>query len=345
MLDFPDEITIGVVIVAHGSEDVLPACLDSLAAATHEDIKIVVVDNASPDASAQVVRRHAAAQGLTTGRGLASGNGSTLEAGLMQRAGFLDIDGTAMDDVSGRPLPPLTLIRSDTNRGFGGGCNLGLALLRADPAVDLFWLLNPDTEVPPETPSAYALRAASGEVGLMGGRVLFHAAPNLIQSDGGRLNRWTGFCRNVNYRCAVDQATLPAPEDIDFLLGANMVATRAFLDRAGQMPEDYFLYYEEVEWALRRGDLPLTPVPEAIVLHHGGTAAGTGGPTGRTTPLSHYYNYRNRMRFIARHNPKALPIAYAVSVWKAFGMLRAGDRDEGMAALRGVYQMAPHAAW
>lgn len=318
MEEFPEETTIGVVIVAFGSEDVLPACLESLAAATHEDIKIVVVDNASPDNSAAVVRRHAAAQGLRNG------------------TGFLELPAGNTGGVAGDLLPPLTLIRAAANRGFGAGCNIGLDLLRQDPTVDLFWLLNPDTEVPPQTPSAYALRAASGEVGLMGGRVLFHAPPNLIQSDGGRLNRWTGFCRNINYGRRVGEATLPAPEEIDFLLGANMVATRAFLDRAGMMPEDYFLYYEEVEWAQRRGDLPLTFVPEAIVLHHGGTAAGTGGLMGKTTPLSHYYNYRNRMRFITRHNPMVLPIAYAVSVWKAFGMLRLGARAEGVAALRGV---------
>jgi GT2 family glycosyltransferase len=320
MEELPDETMIGVVIVAYGSEDVLPACLDSLAAASHEDIKIVVIDNASPDDSAAVVRRHAAAQGMRNG------------------AGFLELPAENADSIAGKLLPPLTLIRAADNRGFGAGCNIGLKLLRQDPEVDLFWLLNPDTEVPLQTPSAYALRAASGEAGLMGGRVLFHAPPNLIQSDGGRLNRWTGFCRNINYGCRVGEAALPAPEEIDFLLGANMVATRTFLDQAGMMPEDYFLYYEEVEWAQRRGDLPLTFVPEAIVLHHGGTAAGTGGSRGKTTPLSHYYNYRNRMRFLARHNPIALPNAYAVSVWKAFAMLRAGAWAAGMAALRGMNQ-------
>jgi len=74
---------------------------------------------------------------------------------------------------------------------------------------------------------------------------------------------------------------------------------------------------------------PLPFVPEAIVLPHGGTAAGIGVRTGKTTPLSHYYNDRDRLRFIARHTPKALPIAYAASARKAFGMLRRGIGQKG----------------
>lgn len=318
MIGFPDEISIGVVIVAYGSQDVLPRCLETLAASNHEDIKTVVIDNASPDASAEIVRRHAR------------------ERGLSGETGFLEIGAGEIEAQAGGFLPPLTLIRSADNRGFGGGCNLGLRLLRRAPEIDLFWLLNPDTEVLPETASAYALRAAAGETGLMGGRVLFHAPPNLIQSDGGRLNRWTGFCRNINYGKPPGEAQPPASEEIDFLLGANLVASRAFLDRAGLMREDYFLYYEEVDWALKRGELPLTFVPEALVLHHGGTAAGTGGAKGQTTAQSHYYNFRNRMRFIARHNPKALPVAYAVSLWKALTMISHGERAQGLAAIRGM---------
>ncbi|WP_425406187.1 glycosyltransferase family 2 protein [Hwanghaeella sp.] len=321
MTGHPDDITVGVVIVAYGSEDVLPRCLESLAASTHEEIKIAVVDNASPDSSVLAVRRHAAARGLSPGNG------------------FAEIRASEIPDGKGKPVPDLTLIRAGTNLGFGAGCNLGLDLLRQDPDIDLFWLLNPDTEVPPETASVYALKAASGPVGLMGGRVLFHAPPNRIQSDGGRLNRWTGFCRNVNFGKAPEAAEPPASRDIDFLLGANLVASRTFLDRVGPMREDYFLYYEEVDWALRRGDLPLALVPEAFILHHGGTVAGTGSLTGRASPLSNYYNYRNRMRFIARHNPAALPIAYAVSLWAAFGLLRAGAREEAAAAFRGLHAM------
>ena len=337
MIGFPDEITIGVVIVAYGSADVLPSCLRSLARSTHMELKTVVVDNASPDGSAEAARRAAAdfeRQGRFGFREIAA---EALDGPSMDG---LAADGLAAHGLAAHALPSLTLVTSSVNRGFAGGANIGLDLLRRDPEVDLFWLLNPDTEVPPDTAAHYALKAAAGPVGLMGGRVLFHGAPDMIQSDGGRTGRWTGICRNVNYGEDPATAVPAAPDTLDYLMGANLVASRPFLAQVGLLREDYFLYYEEVDWAFRRGDHPLAFLPDAIVHHHGGTAAGTGNKTRRATPLSTYYNFRNRMRFTARFNPKALPIAYAVSLWLAFRLLRAGAREEGMAALRGVNQLA-----
>ena len=82
-----------------------------------------------------------------------------------------------------------------------------------------------------------------------------------------------------------------------------MVVSRDFLARVGPMREDYFLYYEEVDWALRRGDLPLAFAGDAIVYHHGGTSIGTGRLDERPSAFSNYFNYRNRMRFMRRFHP------------------------------------------
>ena len=44
-------------VVSFNTAEHLPGCLDSLAAQTHPDLEVVVVDNASADGSADVVRR------------------------------------------------------------------------------------------------------------------------------------------------------------------------------------------------------------------------------------------------------------------------------------------------
>lgn len=324
-------ITIGVVIVAFDSQSVLENCLVSLAASSHASLKIVVCDNASPDASADVVRRWASESSIV------------VEAEKGENGGFLEValeEGLAFRD---RRLPVCTLLRLPSNLGFAGGVNAGLKLLRQDPEVSLFWVLNPDTEVPTETASVFARRALTGDVGLMGGRIIYRESPNRIQSDGGRVGRWSGICRNVNQGADPEEAQPPSGDSLDFLMGASIVASRAFLDQAGLMQEDYFLYYEEVDWAFRRGKLPLDFLADAVVYHHGGTSIGTGNVKRRASGFANYFNYRNRMRFVARHKAWTLPVAYLISVLKVIQILVQGTWEEAYSAFCGLHQLSPPA--
>ncbi len=318
-----DSITIGVVIVAFGSEPVLPSCLEHLAKSMHRNLKVVVCDNASPDASADIVRRRGA------------------EADGSAEGGFLEVEAKAIDGMNGQVLPPLVLVTSPANVGFAGGVNIGLRILRQDPEVDLFWVLNPDTEVTAATASAYAQKAVSGKVGLMGGRTLYREPPHRIQSDGGRVGRWSGICRNVNQGVDPEHAVAPSGDSLDFLMGANIVASRDYLDQAGLMQEDYFLYYEEVDWAFRRGALPLDFLADAVVYHHGGTAIGTGNTQRRASPFANFFNYRNRMWFMARFKLAALPVAYVISMLKIAKLLSVCAWDEAYAAFCGLNQLPP----
>ena len=58
-MDSQDLVT--VVIPAHNEAASIGACLDSVRAQTYPELQVVVVDDASDDATAQVVRRHMAA--------------------------------------------------------------------------------------------------------------------------------------------------------------------------------------------------------------------------------------------------------------------------------------------
>ena len=122
----------------------------------------------------------------------------------------------------------LTVIRAAFNGGYAAGVNLGLAQARAAPFV---WILNPDCVVPSETPARLLDRAQSGPAfALMGGRTCYAATPHHIQSDGGRVGRWTGVCRLVNQGGGPDTLA-PDAATLDFISGAHMLASRAFLDR------------------------------------------------------------------------------------------------------------------
>lgn len=315
--------SIGIAIVAFNSADVILGCLDSLFASQGANLRVVVTDNLSGDETVALIRNWAAARGRA--------NPAFTFAELPAESRFV-------------PVAALTLLRSDFNGGYAFGVNAGLRHLLRDRALDLFWVLNPDCEVTPEAAARYIAHGADGRFALMCGRTLYKETPDRVQTDGGRVNGWTGVCSAVNIGAPADRAAMPAAVSLDFIPGSNAVATRAFIERAGLMTEDYFLYYEEVDWAFRRGDLPLRIVDDVIVYHYGGTAIGSGAVDRRATPFANYFNYRNRIRFLRRHRPFAVPVGLAYAAAKAAQLALRGGVAEARALIAGAFGLAPPAA-
>lgn len=318
MTDFSKMI--GVVIVTYNSSDVITDCLDSLSRSEHQGLRILVCDNASSDDTIERVRAWGAQAGLTIS-----------EYGPEQAA-----------DLSFSDLGTVTVLRTGGNLGYAGGVNAGLRVLRACPEVDLFWVLNPDAEVEPGTAGAFLRQVAeNGRFGLMGGRIQYKEPVGLIQSDGGTIGRWTGVVRNINRGTRAEEAPTPATEALDYIAGANILASREFVDRVGLMQEDYFLYYEEIDWAFRRGDLPLAYAPGAVIHHIGGSAIGSSTIQRRASAFSNYFNYRSRMKFVGRFYPLSLPSAYIYGMLKVAQLLLLGAGGEAYAAFCGIHQLPP----
>ena len=284
----------GVVVVAYATEAVIGRCLSSLMAAEGVALDVVVVDNASPDASGEIAR--------ATHPG---------------------------------PGHALRVVDAGRNGGFAAGVNLGLAAL---PDAERVWVLNPDCVVPPGT--AARLAAHPPGFGLLGGRVLYERPAGTIQTDGGTIDPATGVTRNLNQGAPADA---PAAEGAAFVTGASLVASRAFLDRAGPMPEHNFLYYEEVEWALARGDLPIVHDPGAVVVHAAGHAIGSGRPDRPASALATWFLHRNRQRFAARHLGRRVRPRLWTAAKAAQALLRGRAGEAGTLARVALSLPAPRA--
>lgn len=312
---------LGVILVAYNSADVILDCLETLfAAAEGTPLRVVVVDNASTDNSAAAVADWA--------------------AGRVAYAPPADLPFPHVPVPKPLPEGAFTLLSAGVNGGFAAGVNLGLAHLAADPAIDRFWILNPDSVVPPGTPTAFATHDP-GPFALMGGRVTYYDQPDMIQIDGGTLNRWTGVTGNLNLGRSIREAPSPEAAALDFITGASMVASRAFYEAAGPMPKDYFLYYEEGDWAMRRGGLPLAVCPQARVYHRAGTSIGSVRPNRPASPFSLYFLHRARMRFVSRYLPRSFITAWAYTLAKVTQYLLKGWRAEAHAVLAGARDALP----
>lgn len=328
----------GVVVVTFNAADVILENLESLIAATGEvALDVVVVDNGSTDGTLDTIR--AWADGSVP---FVTPDDMPFALSACAKPVHLAAEG-APCPANTPAAPAITMIETGLNTGFAGGVNRGLTQLLAHSQADRFWILNPDGAAAPGATLAFAT-AEPGAFSLMGGRVIYTHTPDVIQIDGGLVNRRTGITGNVHQGASHAATPAPDPAEMDFITGASMVASRAFCDRAGPMPEQYFLYYEEVDWAFQRGDLPYAYCPEAVVYHRAGTAIGSPTLDRIASPFSLYFKHRGRRRFIKRHLPSALMTGWLYTAAKAVQYLLKGYRAETQAMIAGFRDAPPPAA-
>mgnify|MGYP002961220957 FL=1 len=159
-------------------------------------------------------------------------------------------NGSARDEAA--PLrkryPDVKVLRSERNLGFAGGNNLGFAAATGDYLL----LLNNDTEVTEDT-LHYLCETLDGDrsIGAICPKIRFFAPPQHIQFAG-----YTPLTR-ITLRNALigfgepDDGRYDTPHDTPYAHGAAMMVRRETLEKAGPMPEIYFLYYEELDWSVR----------------------------------------------------------------------------------------------
>lgn len=333
---------LGVIIVSFNSSDVIFDCLESLLAVSGVRLAVTIVDNASTDGTPGHVRAWAAgSRPYKVPRDLPYDLPPVPKPISLQSAEDLPFEGC--QGGSGQNGHVVTLIEADTNGGFAAGVNRGLAYLARDPEIQRFWILNPDSIAAPDTPYLFATAPAGPrqDFALMSGRILYLGGGNdVIQTDGGRL-RPTGVSASLNMRRRTSDTPEPDPATLDYLSGASLVVSRRFYETVGPMTEDYFLYYEEVDWAMRRGDLPLAWARGAFVWHRAGTSIGSGSLDRAPSDFSLYFLHRARMRFVWRFKPMNLPVALAFSLYKAGDYLRRRHLRAARAVMAGSFGLAP----
>jgi len=211
--------------------------------------------------------------------------------------------------------PALTLLQSGANLGFAGGNNVGLRYALENGA-EYVWLLNNDTLVEPDALTALVDKMQrEPDLGLCGSTLLYEADRNTVQALGGaRYNRWLGTVEHIGQHQprtqSVDERAVEG--QLSYLIGASMLASRAFLEQVGLLQDDYFLYFEELDWAARaRGTFRLGYAAESVVYHKEGSSIG-GTDRAKTTKsyTADHYALKNRVRFTRRFYPYALPTVY-----------------------------------
>lgn len=238
---------------------------------------------------------------------------------------------TVVIDNSGRPAVPGTdygpgvddVVRVD-NHGFGAAANTGIRLAqRASDAPVV--VLNDDVEVSRGwlEPLLGAL-AAHDRVGAVQPVLLRHGTDR-VNSVGVHLDEF-GAGSDVGLGEPADSYGRPMPIEI-FTAGAVLLRPE-FIAETGGFDDRYFLYYEDVDLALRGAELGWTYrcEPDSVVFHHGGaTTSALGDDVVR-------YQERNRLWVAARF---ASPGTVVRAFWLSIRRLRHEPRTAHRRALVG----------
>jgi hypothetical protein len=237
----------------------------------------------------------------------------------------------------------LVLIQTGANLGFAAGSNVGLRFALNDPDCRFCWLLNNDTVVGPDALAALRRTVEQNpDIGICGSLTLSYYSPKEVQAMGGkRYNYWTSRVRTFP-ATSVDQ--LPASEGfVDFVNGASMFVTRRFLETVGLMEESYFLYFEELDWAMRsKGRFLLGYAEDSIIYHKEGAQAGSSSDRMKRSLLSDRFLSRNRVLFTRRYVPWALPAVLIAVVLAACYRLVRGDPKRARVMLASMFEGLRH---
>lgn len=270
-------------------------CLESLLLLEYPDFRIVVCDNGSEDDSILKLREWGEI---------------TFSSPVWQ-----ELSRTVAENGGGNKDTRFTLVANGENLGFAGGNNTGLRYALACGDAGYCWLLNNDTVV-----DAFALTAMvqrlneKPDAGMCGSTLREYDNRNKIQALGGAVYyKWLGIAwhigRTISGDVLPDQALVE--KKMDYVVGASLLVRSTYLKEVGLMAEDYFLYFEEIDWVSRgQGRYSLAYAPESVVYHKVGASVGTATNPRRKSLTCDYYSLRNRLLFTRRYCTAALPVVY-----------------------------------
>jgi GT2 family glycosyltransferase len=282
-------------------------CIASVLEQSHPSLHIFLVDNDSRDESIGNISKWCA-QPATA----AQWHNHDGVARITDRS-TMPVTSRVVDRPMHALPPPtpgcrVTLIRSGGNLGFAGGCNVGIRAAGLDE-FDFFWLLNTDTVVHRDALAALVRRAqASARIGMVGSTIRYYDRPHIIEAlAGARMEMATITTRQIGQGRRLDELTIDAAgveRDLSYVAGASMLVSGAFVREVGFMQEDYFLYGEELDWAMRGRDrFTWGYAPDSHVFHKSGASSSKVMPA-----FTANLYYRNRIRVAARFFPRQLPI-------------------------------------
>ena len=194
----------------------------------------------------------------------------------------------------------LWVIQCSSNKGYAAGNNLGIKLLERFQGINWFWLLNNDS-VPTVDAYARLMEALGDKVQpiIAGCSLLEYSDPERVQACGATFNPFLFSTRhNLQGLHVSELDQRDSLMAVSYPVGASMIVNRPFIDVVGPMCEEYFLYYEEIDWVVRHSwPSRAFIVTSSRVYHKGGSTTGAGSGFRSRSLDADYFFIRSRLLF------------------------------------------------
>jgi GT2 family glycosyltransferase len=202
--------------------------------------------------------------------------------------------------------PAITFIRSEVNLGFAGGNNIAIKAATGD----YYFLVNNDTEFTPGlTETLVNTLESNAAIGIVSPKIKYFEFPDTLQ--------YVGFTPMNYYTCAnkcLGQFEKDKGQydnlnaETGFCHGAAMMLRRDAVEKAGLMTENFFLYYEEMDWNehIKRAGYKAWVNTTALIYHKESVSVGQG------SALKEYFMNRNRILFIRRNAPSLKALVFYI---------------------------------
>jgi len=194
-----------------------------------------------------------------------------------------------------KQFPSVRFIRSEKNLGFAGGNNLGIE----QATGDYFFLVNNDTEFTAGLIQTLVdVLENNARIGIVSPKIKYFDKPAMLQYAGFTpMNYFTARNKCIG-QFATDNAQfdyLTGPTG--FAHGAAMMIRKEVTAKAGLMAENFFLYYEEMDWCerIKRSGYEVWVCMQAVIYHKESVSVG------KTSALKEYFMNRNRLLFLRKN--------------------------------------------
>ncbi len=214
------------------------------------------------------------------------------------------VDNASVDDSCNFAVSNdrIVLIRNENNVGFAKACNIGVSSAKAKYIL----LLNPDTKLNPDTLSlSLDFLISNPEYSVLGIKQI---------NSKGQVQR--SCCRIPNFRTAFNAFTglyklsetlFPSfkmiewshdeSRIVDHVIGSFMMMQKSLWQDFEGMDEDYFLYYEDIDFSAR-----LSYSHKKIYYWAGTEIYHEGGGTSdRIKSQRLYYSIQSRLIYVQKH--------------------------------------------
>ncbi len=191
--------------------------------------------------------------------------------------------------------PYVTFIRSDVNTGFAGGNNIGIKAATGD----YLFLVNNDTEFTEcLIEKLVATLETNPKIAMVSPKIHYYDVPNMLQYVGfTEMNYFTGRNSQIGQFETDHGQYNHLTGKTGFAHGAAMMVTRTAIEKVGLMAENFFLYYEEIDWCARmkHHGYEIWGNMDVLIYHKESISVG------KQSAIKEYFMNRNRILFERRN--------------------------------------------